>query len=308
MSTYRNLALFAVLAGVWGTAFMAIKAGLDPFGEAPVLFAAVRYDVAGVLMLGYAAFAVDDWLPRGRNQWALVAVGGVLMIAGYHAFLFVGERQTTSAAAAVIVSLSPVLTTGFARAFLPSERLRPVGLIGLFLGLVGVVVLADPSPGTLLGGNATGEFLVFLAAVSFSLGSVLTKVLDASLPIETMEAWSMVIGALVMHLASVGLGEDPGSVAVTPTAIASLAYLSIAASAVGFLIYFDLLDRLGPIEINLVSYVAPVFAALSGWVFLGELLTVRTVVGFAIIFAGFWLLKREELERELSRLRRSAFG
>ncbi|MFB6082557.1 MAG: DMT family transporter [Halanaeroarchaeum sp.] len=304
MSTYRNLGLFVTLAAVWGTAFMAIKAGLEPFGAAPVLFAAVRYDVAGVIMLVYAVVAVDHWYPSGRDEWLLVLVGGALMIAGYHAFLFVGEQYTTSAVAAVVVSLSPVLTTGFARALLPSERLRPLGVVGMVLGLVGVVVLADPNPSMLFDGTAVGEFLVFLAALSFALGSVLTKVIDASLPIETMEAWSMVLGALFMHAVSVGIGEDPASVAITPTAVGALAYLAIAASAVGFLIYFDLLDRLGPVEINLVSYVAPIFAALSGWLFLEEALTITTVVGFATIFAGFWLLKREALAREVARLRR----
>ncbi|MFC6724828.1 EamA family transporter, partial [Halobium palmae] len=88
MSRYRNLVLFVSLAAVWGSAFMAIKAGLSYFP--PVLFAAVRYDVAGVVMLGYAIYALDDPVPRGRGEWALVAVGSVLLIAAYHALLFVG--------------------------------------------------------------------------------------------------------------------------------------------------------------------------------------------------------------------------
>lgn len=305
MSPYRNVGLFVALAAVWGTAFMAIKAGLDPFGPAPVLFAAVRYDIAGVIMLLYAVVAVDHWYPRGRDEWLLVIVGGTLMIAGYHAFLFVGEQHTTSGAAAIIVSLSPVLTTGFARAFLPSEKLSPLGIIGLLLGLIGVVVLSNPQPGALADPKIFGEFLIFLAAVSFSLGTVLTKVIDTPLPIETMEAWSMVLGAALMHAASVAIGENASAVAVTPKAIAALAYLSIAASAVGFLIYFDLLARLGPIEINLVSYVAPVFAALSGWLFLAETITATDVAGFVIIFVGFWLLKREALGQEVARIRRS---
>ncbi len=292
-----------VLAAVWGTAFMAIKAGLDPFGPAPVFFAAVRYDLAGLIMLAYAILTVERWLPSGRDQWLMVGIGGSLMIAGYHAFLFVGELQTTSAAAAVIVSLSPVLTTGFARAWLPGDQLTGLGIVGLLMGLVGVVILADPNPSNLLGGNGVGEFLVFLAALSFALGSVLAKGIDADLPIETMEAWSMVLGALLMHLISLGIGENAAAVAWTTEGIAALAYLSIVASAAGFLIYFDLLDRLGPVEINLVSYVAPVWAAVAGWLVLGELISVTTVVGFAVIFAGFWLMKREALARELASVR-----
>ncbi|QLG63039.1 DMT family transporter [Halorarum salinum] len=311
MSRYRNLSLFLVLAAVWGSAFMAIKAGLGTpdapggFFEAPVLFAAVRYDVAGVLMLAYAWYVVDDPVPRGRDEWATVAVGAVLLIAAYHAFLFVGETDpaVTSAAAAVIVSLSPALTTGFARAFLPSESLTAVGVLGLLLGLAGVVVLADPDPGNVLAGGAVAKLLVFLAAASFALGSVLTRRIDAGMPIESMEAWSMVGGALVMHVAAYGRGERVGDVAWTADAVLALAYLSIAASALGFLVYFDLLDRLGAVEINLVSYVAPVFAALSGWAFLAETPTPATGAGFLLIFGGFLLLKRRAVRAEWSRVR-----
>ncbi|PSP81063.1 EamA family transporter, partial [Halobacteriales archaeon QH_8_68_33] len=79
MSRYRNLALFLGLAAVWGSAFMAIKAGLSEFP--PVLFAALRYDIAGVFMLAYAAVRADRWLPADRRQWAAVGVGAALLIA-----------------------------------------------------------------------------------------------------------------------------------------------------------------------------------------------------------------------------------
>lgn len=302
MTSYRNVALFVLLAAVWGSAFMAIKVGLEFFP--PVLFAAVRYDIAGLLMLGYAIHVTDHWRPHERGEWALIAVGATLMIAAYHAFLFVGEQYTTSAVAAVVVSLSPVLTTGFARVLLPSERLTPVGTAGLLLGLVGVVVLSQPDPNNLLTENVVGQLLVFAAAAAFALGSVLTRRIDAELPIETMEAWSMVFGALLMHLVSFARPtESIAAIQWTPEAILALAYLSIAASAIGFLVYFDLLEKLGPIEINLVSYVAPIFAALSGYFFLGEQVTISTATGFLVIFAGFCLLKRRALARELPKIR-----
>ncbi|MCY4732503.1 EamA family transporter [Natronomonas gomsonensis] len=301
---YRNLVLFCALAAAWGSAFMAIKAGLgEPgnpayFFDAPVLFAAVRYDIAGVLMLGYAAWTVDRWRPRGRSEWLLVAVGAVFLIAGYHALLFIGERGTTSAAAAVIVSLSPVLTTAFARALLPQERLTVVGLVGMILGLVGVTILARPDPANLVGSRF--EALVFGATLCFALGSVLTRRLDTDLPIETMEAWSMVGGAALMHALSLGLGESVSGFPPLRATVA-LVYLAVVASAAGFLIYFDLLERLGPIEINLVSYVAPVFAAVAGFLFLQEVIDAPTVLGFLVILVGFLLIKRREIRTELDR-------
>lgn len=301
MSTYRNLGLFLVLSALWGSAFMAIKAGLSAFP--PVLFAALRYDVAGVVMLGYAALRADRWYPRGRDEWATVAVGAALMIAAYHAFLFVGERGTTSAAAAVIVSLSPVLTTVFARGLLPEERLSAVGVVGIALGLVGVVAVAQPDPATLLTRETLPQLLVFAAALSFALGSVVTTYIDASVEIETMEAWSMLGGAGLMHGVSLGLGESFAAITWSSTALWSLTYLSVGASAAGFLIYFDLLERLGPVEINLVSYVAPLFAAVTGFLFLEEVVDGWTAAGFCCIFLGFVLIKRRALGREILRLR-----
>jgi len=293
----RLVGSWIFLSAVWGTAFMAIKAGLVAFAEAPVLFAAFRYDLAGLLVLGYTVITVDQWRPEKRGEWVLVLVGGAFMIAGYHAFLFVGELSTTSAVAAVVVSLSPILTTGFARILLPGRALSRLGVVGLALGLIGVAIISQPDPASLLSSPPVGELLVFLAAVSFALGSVLSTAMEASLPIETMEAWSMVLGAGMMHLISAGLGERVGDVAWSLDGLLALGYLSVVASAIGFLIYFDLLDRLGPVEINLVSYATPLWAALAGWLVLGETVTAATGVGFLVILMGFYLIKREAIVR-----------
>ncbi|APW98840.1 EamA family transporter [Halobiforma lacisalsi AJ5] len=305
MSRYRNVGLFLTLAACWGSAFVAISAGLEHFP--PVLFAALRYDVAGVIMLGYAAYALEDgaWLPRGRAEWAVVAVGAVLLIAAYHAFLFVGQQHTTAAAAAILVSLSPVLTTGFARALVPSDALSAIGIVGVALGLVGVAIISQPDPSNLLATDFVAKLLVFCAAASFALGSVLTRRIDASLPIETMEAWSMIGGALVMHLVSLALAEPIEPSAWTdPQALGALGYLALVASAFGFLLYFDLLERLGAVEINMVSYVAPIFATVVGWLYLGEVVDATTVLGFGFIVVGFALVKRRALREEFAHVNR----
>ena len=303
MSRYRSLVLFLVLAAVWGTAFVAISAGLNHFP--PVLFAALRYDIAGIVMLAYAVYAADDWLPQGRDQWTVVAVGASLMIAAYHAFLFVGQQHTLAAVASILVGLSPILTTGFARVLTPSDALSPVGVVGVLLGLVGVAIISQPDPSNLLSTSFVATVLIFLAAASFALGGVLTRRIDASIEIETMEAWSMLGGALLMHLLSLALRE-PVDVAAWahPEAVASLLYLAIAASAFGFLLYFDLLERLGAVEINMVSYVAPIFAAIFGWLYLGEVIDLATAVGFLVIATGFVLVKRRALREEFVHVRR----
>jgi drug/metabolite transporter (DMT)-like permease len=63
-----------------------------------------------------------------------------------------------------------------------------------------------------------------------------------------------------------------------------------------------LLDELGAVEINLVSYAAPIFTAILGWMILDESLSPLSILGFLIIFTGFSLIKRRELRLELRKL------
>ncbi len=300
MSRYRTLGLFLALAVAWGGAFVAISAGLEHIP--PVLFAALRYDIAGGIMLVYAAIVLEDPIPRGRGQWALVAVGSTLLIAAYHALLFVGQQHTTAAAAAIIVSLMPVLTTGFVHVLVPSDGLSPIGVLGVGIGLVGVIIVIRPDPATPFATDTVANTLIFCAATAFAFGSVLTRRLEATLPIESMQAWSMLGGALLLHLLSFGLGEPINVEAWSqPEALGALAYLSVVASALGFLFYFELLERLGAVEINMVSYVVPIVTAVVGWFYLGQTIDLLTVGGFLVIAAGFGLVKRRAIRAELRR-------
>lgn len=85
---YRNFILFLVLALVWGVAYVAIKIGIVSFP--PVLYAAVRYDIAGFLMLGYAFYRSEP-LPRTREEWTLVVIGAVFIIAAHNSLLFLAS-------------------------------------------------------------------------------------------------------------------------------------------------------------------------------------------------------------------------
>ena len=299
MSSYRNGGLFLLLSILWGTAFMAIKAGVAYVP--PVLFAGFRYDIAGAIMLGYAAYATDNWRPKSRSDWTTVAVGAVLIIALYNAFLFIGQQGVTSGVAAILVALNPILATGFSRLFLSEERLSSIGVVGLLLGIVGVGLVARPNPTNLLTNDFVASGFVLLAAVCVALGSVLVQRTDSTISTEGMVAWSNALGAVILHLIGAGLpSESVSSVTISIEALSAVLYLAVFASAIGYFIYFDLLDRLGAIEINLVSYAAPVFAAVSGWFVLDETLDLLSIVGFFGIFGGFILLKRDAIREELS--------
>ena len=225
----------------------------------------------------------------------------MLIIALYNAFLFIGQQGVTSGVAAILVALNPILATGFSRVFLPDERLTTVSVVGLLLGIGGVALVARPNPSNLLTNDFVAAGFVLLAAVCVALGSVLVQRTESSISTEGMVAWSNALGAVILHLVSAGLpSESISSVTISPGSGIAVVYLAVFASAIGYFIYFDLLDRLGAIEINLVSYAAPIFAAISGWLVLNETLDLLSIIGFVVIFGGFLLLKRDAIREELS--------
>lgn len=302
MNAYRNAGLFVLLSFFWGTAFVAISAGLAYIP--PVLFAGLRYDLAGVIMLVYVIVASDAWRPRSRADWLTVTVGSVLVIALYNAFLFIGQQGVTSGVAAILIAINPILATGFSRLLLPHERLTPIGIVGLFTGFIGVGLVVAPDPSNLLASELLASGFVLLAALSVALGSVLMQRIESDISTEGTVAWSCVFGALGLHLLSFGLpSESLAQAEFTTGAVVAVTYLSIFASAIGYVIYFDLLGRVGAIEINLVSYAAPLFATLFGWLLLNEPVTLQTLVGFLVIVVGFALLKREALRTQFELVR-----
>ncbi len=164
-------------------------------------------------------------------------------------------------------------------------------MVGLGIGFGGIVLVARPSLSQLSGG-AGGESVVFLGAFCFALGSVITQRVTTSLPIETHQAWAMGIGALLIHISSLTLGESVAAVQWTSEAIGALFYLVIVPSGLGFLCYFKILDRFGSAQANLVTNASPIFAALVGWVALGEGVSLLTIGGFAVILVGLLLIVR----------------
>lgn len=302
MTRYRTLGAYILLAALWGFSFVATRAAVQDVP--PILLAALRFDIAGLVMLAYAGFTTDRWRPRTRADWVVVGLGGTFFVAAHHAFLFAGQQYVTSAVAGVVISLDPILAAAFARVLLPDERLSPLGLVGFLFGLLGVGIIAQPDPNNLLTADLRGVILIFLAAAAFALGAVLTRRYRTTLPVQSMQAWMMLLGAPLLHGAAlVSPSESFAAAQWTTMALLGLGYLAVVAGGLGYLLYFALLDRLGPVEINLVGYVAPVFATLGGWLLLGERLAATTAIGFSCIFIGFILIKRTAIKEELLQLK-----
>ncbi|UVE51284.1 DMT family transporter [Haloferax larsenii] len=300
MSRTRTLVAFLGLAAVWGSAFLAtdVALGFVP----PAFLAAVRFDIAAVLLFAFTVARGDRFIPTARGEWKPILAGGVFSIGAHHALLFSGQVYIPGSVASVLLGIIPLATPTLTRLTSTRERLTPIGAVGLTLGFLGLVVIANPNPENLLSSNLVGAVLVLGSALAFALGAVFTHDSETGMSLLAVQAWMMLIGAITLHVTSAALPwESAADATWTATALVATGYLAVVAGAGGFLLYFWLLDRIGPIEVSLLEYVIPLFAALAEFVFLRRVPTATTVAGFALIFAGFVLFKREAIRGELRR-------
>ena len=300
MSRNRTAVGFLLVTVLFGTSFPAIEVGLRYFP--PLVLGALRYFLSGAVLLGFAVATSSSWLPASRRDWAAVGAGGVLFIGGT-GFTFIGQQYVTSGVAAILVSLTPVLTVLFGWVLLPEERLSRRGGLGVGVGFLGVALVLRPSPASLFDAAVFGKALVLLATVLVTLGTVLVRRARATLPIPALTGWAMLVGATAQLVAGLARGEPLALPADVTAALATVAYLGILVGAVAFGLYFWLLERVGALEANLVTYLTPPVTLVVGRVFLAERVDLLALVGFLVIAAGFALLKERELAAQLARYR-----
>lgn len=299
VSRYHRAVLFLVLALGWGGSYPAMKYGLD-HGLPAVFYAGLRFDFAAIILLAYAAVSIDDWLVRTREDAKYVLVSAGFVVVVNNAFLLYGQQYTSSGIASMVYSLNPILSAGFARMLLSRREFSMAERLGLLLGFIGIVVIARPDPGN-IGTQTYGIAVLLVAASAVALGSVLTRRTEPTVSTLAGSAWAMLIGAVTLHASAAALGENP-TIQPTPALIGAVVFLGVVGTAVAYGSYFTLLDTIGPVRTNLVSYLVPIVASVTSWLVLGSSMTGVTVVGFAIIFAGFVCLNWTAFTDEVSRL------
>lgn len=291
----RTVLAFLATSVLFGGTFVGAKYGLDYFP--PLLFVSLRFDLAAAALAGYVLLtrSRDELLPRTRSDIAAILAAGGFSIGLTNAFLFVGQQYASSAIGAIVFSLNPILTPVFAAVLLRDEALSRRAAAGMAIGLLGVVLVVNPTPESLLAGGL-GKLLLLGGAASAALGSVLIRRADGDLPSTTRTAWAFPLGALLTHALAAANGETLSQVTWTTTGVAALAFVGVFAGAVAFIAYFTLLDDAGPTHANLVFYLVPLAATVGGWAILGETVSAFTVLGFLVVFTGFAVIGSENVD------------
>jgi drug/metabolite transporter (DMT)-like permease len=280
MSRGAALSLYALLVLIWSSTWVAIKIGLE---DAPALLGAgVRFALAGVLLLGFAAARRRPL----RTDGLLALILGLLPFAFCYGLVYWGEQYIPSGLTAVLFGVMPLYTAVLASFLLQDEPLRARVVLGVALALAGLSLAFAES--LELGSEqraALGAIAVVLSPLGAALGNVALKRRATHLDAIVLNGWGMLIGGGLL-LALSAVTEDWGDAVWGAKAVGSIAYLAVVGSAVAFVTLTVLLREMSAQASSFIALLIPFGALTFGAVLYGEAITARALAGAALVVAG----------------------
>ncbi|WP_444997826.1 DMT family transporter [Aliikangiella sp. IMCC44359] len=274
----RDLADLTLLAALWGASFLLMKISAPEFGAVPMM--TVRIALAGLFLLPFVfykkqqAVLVKNIIPitvvgvfSSAIPFSLLAYATLYLSAGYTSIL----NATTPMFAALIAF------------FWMKLRLTVSAVIGLVIGFLGVVLLVWEK----LSLNYTTSGFAILAglgaAACYGVAANYTKKSLAGISVLAITGGSLLSAAILML---------PFAVYWWPEKIPSIrswmnvVILALACTGFAQVLYFRLIERVGPANATTVTFLIPVFSLIWGYLFLSELVSFETLLACSVILLG----------------------
>ena len=294
--TPRAWWLFALSSGVWGVPYLFIRVAVDA-GVPPAFIAWARVALAAALLL---PFALRRGALRGlRGRSGAIAAYAACEIAVPFVLIAMGERYISSSLTAILIATMPLFVALLSLRLSTADQPTGLRLLGLVIGLGGVVALL----GVDVAGRPTellGAALVLVATLGYAAAPIIVSRRLADLDPLGPVAASLTVSAIALLPAV--LARPPQ--AIPASALWAIAVLGVVCTALGLVVFFQLIAEAGPSRASVITYINPLVAVLLGLVVLDEHLGAMSVAGLALILGGSWLSTRpspSSTEREVAR-------
>jgi drug/metabolite transporter (DMT)-like permease len=284
---------FSLLLTVFffGTNFTAVKYVVE--SVPPILFAAARFTLAGLLLLPVALLSGPDGRLARRDLLPMLGLGLVGVTATQSVFT-VGVSLTTAANTALVYSTAPVwgMLLGFALGW---ERPRAAGVLGVCLCLIGVGAIVYGSL-EFAGTSLVGDALILGAAVCWGSYTVLTLSFLGRYSALAVAAYAMTFGGLAAFpLAALPLAALNSSsldlFAIDGLTWAVAAYSALCSSAFGFVAWGWGVSHVGANRVLVYQYLVTLTGVSTGILLLGEDVGAGQLVGAVIVLLGVYLAR-----------------
>lgn len=265
-------------AFMWSSAFTSAK--IIVAEAPPILALSLRFLISGLVGIVLARALGQSWrLTRG--QWRATIVFGLCQNALYLGLNFVAMQWVEASLAAIIASTLPLIV-GLAGWLFLGERMRPLGMLGLLAGMIGVALIM----GTRIQGGADlmGIGLCLIGVLALAIATMALRGASSGGNLLMVVGLQMLIGSAI--LAVPGLAFETWDVTWTPRLVAAFVYTIFIPGLAATYIWFRLVERIGAVKGATFHFLNPFFGVATAAVLLGERLGLQDAIGVAIIAAG----------------------
>ena len=276
---------------IWGVQQVVIKIAAPDI--APVMQAAARSGIAALLVAGLICWKGGwDQVP---DTWRAGLLAGSLFALEFF-FIAQGLALTSAAHMSVFLYTAPIFTALGVNWLLPSERLRPLQWLGIFLAFVGIAFsfaggmsFADMDRNMLLG-DACG----ILAGMAWGATTVVVRGSRlAEAPVTLTLFYQLMVGFIGL-LVIAALSGQISHVNLTAVAVASVLFQGLVVSFFSYLVWFWLLKRYMASNLAVFSFMTPMFGVTFGVLVLKEPLSANFIAGAVLVLLGITFVSAEQ--------------
>lgn len=289
-SLWEQVALILVSGLLYGIAIASV--GVASRAIAPMPLTILRLTVASLIFCGILLFVRPSlrWPPRMAFDVFVIGMGniGVPFI-----LLALSMRYISSSLAAVLFNVTPAMTIVLAHFMLADEKLRPAKIAGTVLATSGAIFLIASNASGLRVENGQGwigQVLIILAAFAGAFAVVYARIRVRQVDTTALAAGQVFACLAVFLLLGLLTGGLPKLPAYPWQATAAAMVSAIAAPVLGFWLLFYMVRKYSATLGGFAGIATPLFSAIIGIVFLGEVLTPIIVLSALLVLAGIWLL------------------
>lgn len=278
----------AVLMGVafaffWSSAFTSAR--IIVAYAPPLSTLAVRFLISGLIAIVIARLLGQTWRLTPAQWWATI-IFGVCQNVLYLGLNFFAMQTVEASLAAIIASALPLLVALFGRLFF-DEKIRPLGYLGLFAGMLGVVLIMGSRLS--VGVDPIGVIMCVVGAVALTFATLMVRSATSGGNLLMIVGLQMLVGAV--GLAIVGLPFETLDVEWRWELIAAFAYTTIFPGLIATVIWFKLVERIGSIRASTYHFLNPFMGVAVAAILLSEQLGQLDLIAVAIITGGIFIVQ-----------------
>lgn len=284
------LGALLLLGLIWSLSLPSAK--LAAMSAIPVLGYLAWVTTGGTLLLALVCKAKGLTLALDRHSLLYYLLAGLFGHAGPQLNIFIATSHAPVSAVSIVITSTPILTYLFAL-LLGLERLRPMRIVGVLCGIAGALFILLPKTALPDPSVAFWLFVAFGTPLCYALSNVaLVRFKPASIHPLTSAMGMMGTAALALWPAAALWGEIylPNFKALTPGDYAMAVQTILA--GLGYILFFFIIHRAGPVFLTMVSFIVLTLASLWGVLFFDERPTIWFAAAGVCVVAGVILIQR----------------